>query len=257
MSFGVTLCFYLVIGAGIAAALWINESDARRPGHLFRIVTAYVFWPLYVPLLLTFDGTSQEGSDALPGTTKSLSPPDEMTVAIHQVEAELDTTLNSLNGWAESALATESDRFAELRAAWHQQANRIREMDVLLKEAEAESTKPSVLASTLDALSVEIRPGNNDEAAAELSPALRLANSERARTENLAKLKLVRQQSHDDLMATLAAVRQLVSMIHLAHYTGAPASRATELVQQIAQVVERLSKPGTPLADPADRHLSG
>ncbi len=42
-------------------------------------------------------------------------------------------------------------------------------------------------------------------------------------------------------MGTLAWVRELVSMIHLAKFTGAPASRAEELVAQIAAAVEGLS----------------
>jgi len=37
-------------------------------------------------------------------------------------------------------------------------------------------------------------------------------------------------------------VRELVSMIHLAKFTGAPASRAEELVAQIATAVEGLSE---------------
>ena len=44
-----------------------------------------------------------------------------------------------------------------------------------------------------------------------------------------------------DLLGTLAWVRELVSMIHLAKFTGAPASRAEELVAQIAAAVEGLS----------------
>ncbi len=43
------------------------------------------------------------------------------------------------------------------------------------------------------------------------------------------------------LMATSAWIRELVSMIHLAKFTGAPASRAEELVAQIAAAVEGVS----------------
>ena len=43
-------------------------------------------------------------------------------------------------------------------------------------------------------------------------------------------------------MGTLAWVRELVSMIHLAKFTGAPASRADELVAQIAAAVEGLAE---------------
>ena len=55
------------------------------------------------------------------------------------------------------------------------------------------------------------------------------------------RLAQVRRQTHADLMATLAWIRELVSMIHLAKFTGAPASRAEELVAQIAAAVEGVS----------------
>jgi hypothetical protein len=51
----------------------------------------------------------------------------------------------------------------------------------------------------------------------------------------------VRNQAFEDLMGTLAWVRELVSMIHLAKFTGAPASRAEELVAQIAAAIEGIS----------------
>ena len=40
----------------------------------------------------------------------------------------------------------------------------------------------------------------------------------------------------------MAWVREVVTMIHLARYGGAPASRAEELVAQIAAAVEGLSE---------------
>jgi hypothetical protein len=43
-------------------------------------------------------------------------------------------------------------------------------------------------------------------------------------------------------MGSLAWVRELVSMIHLAKFSGAPAARAEELVAQIAAAVEGLSE---------------
>ena len=43
-------------------------------------------------------------------------------------------------------------------------------------------------------------------------------------------------------MGTLAWVRELISMIHLARFTGAPAARVQELIGQIASSVEALSE---------------
>jgi hypothetical protein len=47
---------------------------------------------------------------------------------------------------------------------------------------------------------------------------------------------------HADLVGTLAWVRELVTMIHLAKFSGAPAARAEELVAQIAAAVQGLSE---------------
>jgi hypothetical protein len=69
----------------------------------------------------------------------------------------------------------------------------------------------------------------------------RLARSELACRRNIERLRNVRQRAYDDLMGSLAWVRELVSMIHLAKFTGAPASRAEELVAQIAAAVEGLA----------------
>jgi len=52
----------------------------------------------------------------------------------------------------------------------------------------------------------------------------------------------LRKRAYDDLVGSLAWVRELVSMIHLAKFSGAPAARAEELVAQIAAAVEDLSE---------------
>ena len=70
----------------------------------------------------------------------------------------------------------------------------------------------------------------------------RMQQSEQARQRNLLRIQRLRERAYDDLMGTLAWVRELVSMIHLAKFTGAPASRAEEIVAQIAAVVEGLSE---------------
>jgi hypothetical protein len=139
----------------------------------------------------------------------------------------LDDALASLSGWAEHALAAEEERIAELRHALAAQAARIREMDQLLARAEPTDLEPS---STLEAEVGEV--GDAVE---------RWNKSRQARSQNISRLAHARRQAHADLMATLAWIRELVSMIHLAKFTGAPASRAEELVAQIAAAVEGVS----------------
>ena len=145
-----------------------------------------------------------------------------MSQAIAQVEAELETALASLDGWVEDVLAHETDRFHELSTAWRAQAARIREMDRLLARTEPADHEPMSAVSALE---------TSD----------RCRQSEQTRRANLERLRQVRSRAYDDLMGTLAWVRELVSMIHLAKFTGAPASRAEELVAQIAAAIEGIS----------------
>jgi hypothetical protein len=222
-----SIVFYLLFGAGIAAAIALDRRQAARADRLFRTVTAVFFWPLYLPILL--DRPTR--NDALPATPTASTevPLDLYATTITRVDAELEAALDSLDGWAENVLAREQDRFSELRSAWRTQADRIRQLDRLLASAQdvaagAESCSPRASGSTAS-------PGTN-----------RYRQSEQARRENIERLRAVRERLHDDLMGTLAWVRELVSMIHLAKFTGAPASRAAELVAQIATAVEGLSE---------------
>jgi hypothetical protein len=215
-----TLVLYLVVGAGVAGAVYL--SDVGRPAERwFRVATALPFWPLYVPILLARAGTFEEAESP----TTMANPKDGMAAAIGQVDAELEAALGSLDGWAEGVLARERDRIHELRSAWTAQAERVREMDRLLALPEyADPEEPLPLQP--------VAVGVGD----------RLRNSRQARRQNMERLRRVRQRAHEDLLGTLAWVRELVSMIHLAKFTGAPASRAEELVAQIAAAVEGLSE---------------
>jgi hypothetical protein len=105
-------------------------------------------------------------------------------------------------------------------------------MDRLL--AQPENAAPATVEAELGpvALSTPLSPTASN----------RLRHSEEVRRQNLERLRQGRRRAYEDLMGTLAWVRELVSMIHLAKFTGAPASRAEELVAQIAAAVEGLSE---------------
>lgn len=235
MALSESLCFYLLIGFGVAATVAATSEHERRGQRIFQSASAVLFWPVYLPILLSRPATAEVEPPvaAMPIVDE---PHDGMSASIGQVENELDGALSSLDGWAEEALARELDRIAELRTAWRLQAGRVREMDRLLSGTDAEPT------------------GGDDASDANE----RVAQSEQARRENFARLRAVRDQAYADLTATLASVRELVSMIHLAKFTGAPASRADELVTQIAAAVEGLSEVATwkaPLDESRDFEL--
>jgi len=202
--------FWLAAGAGVAVAAW--AQGAGRSDRVFTAGTALLFWPLHVPLLL---GRPRDEVGA--GSQREAPPSDDMAAAIAQVERELAAAVTSLDGWAEDVLAGERLQIPELRAAWIAQSERIREIDRLLAA----------------------EPGGSAELAVAAGDP-RWQKSEDARRQNLERLREVRHSAHEDLMGSLAWVRELVSMIHLARFTGAPASRAGELVAQIAAAVEGL-----------------
>jgi hypothetical protein len=222
-----TVLFYLLLGAGVGVAVLLRDDGVTSGERCFRVVTAVLFWPVYLPALLqpVPAESSPAANEAAP--PRPARPRDELDEAIGQVEQELDTALNSLEGWAEGVLAGEDDRFAELRATWRTQAARIRELDSLLRQ-------PEFAAETTDA-----GPLGEDAQRRDDDPMRQAAASRRA---NIARLQAIRRQMHDDLLGTLAWVRELVTLIHLAKFTGAPASRAEELVARIAAAVHGLTE---------------
>ncbi len=200
-----TIAFYLLLGGGVAVAMLLNAERRTFADKLFLAITASLFWPLYLPLLLSRPAATAELA------ADQSEPKDDMAAAIAQVNTELDAALSSLDGWVENVLESEQGRLSELRTALVAHAARICAMDVLLAGASAQaSTEP---------IAARIATGETGD---------RRRQSEAARSQNVVRLAAVRAKSHDDLMATLAWIRELVSMIHLAKFTGAPASRAEE-----------------------------
>jgi hypothetical protein len=227
MGIAESLVFYGLIGAAVATAVALagKETPGRQTDRAawWQSASAVVFWPIYLPGLLARDENTAAADSRADFFAEAGDAVDPWQRRIVQAERELDGALASLDGWAEEALAREQPRIAELRVAWRWQAAQIRELDRLL---------------------VEIEQGGNppDEAG---SAAARVKQCEAARRQNVARLQAIRTQADEDLAATLASVREIASMIHLAKFTGAPPSRADELVTQIAAAVEGLSEAAT------------
>jgi hypothetical protein len=213
-----TTIFYLLLGIGVAVAVYVRSDEQPGPALAFQLAGACLFWPLFVPMLLS--GGERPSGEPAATERPSADEPDALATAIGQVEAELDAALDGLDGWAEDVLSSEAQRLAELRTAWKLQAERIRQLDHLLAQ-------PTALGDSLAAVGADVH---------------RAQRSESLRQENLRQLRELRNKLHADLVGTLAWVRELVTMIHLARFSGAPAARAEELVAQIAAAVQGLSE---------------
>ena len=209
MGLSESLVFYVLIGLGVAAAVWLSAEERAGSQRWFSTASAVLFWPIYVPLLL-----SPTTEQAVPQPTSYEPHADCLATMIAHVQTELDAALAGRDGWAEEALSRERTRIDELKSSWSLQAARIREMDRVLEQSHTAAGDLHML------------PGR----------------SEQARQENLERLAAIRGQAMEELTATLAWVRELVTMIHLAKFSGAPAARAEELVAQIAAAVEGISE---------------
>ena len=231
-----TLIFYGLVGVAVSVAVYLRQNVSTVGERSFHVATSIFFWPLFLPLLL-----ARTPDETPPPAKSSDDSSDEIARAIAQVDAELDAALSSLDGWAEDVLARERDRIQELRSAWIAQSARIREMDRLLAQPEFAQFEATVQSEANSPLTTH--PTHHSPLTTQHSPDLieRRRQSEHSRQKNINRLRQVRRQAYDDLMGTLAWVRELVSMIHLAKFTGAPASRAEELVAQIAAAVEGVS----------------
>jgi hypothetical protein len=215
MGLSETLVFYLVIGLAVAVAWWSQAEESSPGARIFCAATAFVFWPMYLPALLT-PAQAQAPLNRPPTSAQA----DELSTMIAGVDRELATALDSLDGWGAEVLSRERVRIADLRSAWEAQAERIREMDAVLNG----SVPLGQLADPPQAASERIR------------------QSEQARQDNLVRLRQVRDSAYGDLAGTLTRVRELISQIYLAKFTGAPSSRGDELVLEIAESVESMSE---------------
>lgn len=205
---GQTLVLYLLVGVGVAVAVYLSDL-ARGPGErAIQVLTALPFWPLYLPLLLS------RGWPETSPPQRSTSGHDDLAAAIARADADLQAALKDLDGWAAAPLLREKSRLGELRAAWEAQAERLRTLDGLLAQADGAEV-----------------PATSE----------RLRQSRQAWRQNIERLRQVRQQAHDDLLASLARVYELVSLIHLARYTDAPPARTEELLARIQAAVEVLA----------------
>src|SRR5580692_7340232 len=98
MTLGQFMVVYLMAGGGVAVAVYLSLDTDGLGQRCFQIASAAFFWPLYVPLLLSYHEEKKVG---LLTAEVAAVPIDELALAITQVDAELESALQSLDGWAE------------------------------------------------------------------------------------------------------------------------------------------------------------
>src|SRR4026208_467607 len=97
MTFGTTIVFYLLIGAGVGAGMLVLDSRASTVGRVLLATSALVFWPLYLPGLLerggrlvlatdptTFSSQTEPAWDSSLPQRPSAPPNDDIAVGVAQ-----------------------------------------------------------------------------------------------------------------------------------------------------------------------------
>jgi hypothetical protein len=224
-----SLFIYFLIGISVTVAVFVANGTRRTAGPFFMVAFTVPFWPFFIPLLLA----GRLPASVNPSSPESPGPcTDELSATIDQVDRELDRALSGLDEWAPEVMARHKNLPHELHQAWTARSERIDEIDRLLGSLDYPA--PCVGGE---------RPTNPPRVAAITeSLAKRLERIHQLRRENIEQLRQIRRYAYEDLMARLAWVRELVSMIHMAKFSGAPASRAGELLSQIAAAAEGLSE---------------
>ncbi len=102
---------HLMAGVGVAVCVYLSGRD--RSARWFQTLAAVVFWPLFLPLLLS--GRTRTDSEPPPQPVPGSL--DEVDRAIAQVDEELEGVLQSLDGWGDGLRERAQGRLRELRVA--------------------------------------------------------------------------------------------------------------------------------------------
>jgi hypothetical protein len=201
---GPTLVLYGLVGGGVALALYLTDSLRPPVERFWRLASAVLFWPFYLPILLARPGSAPSSSE------------DRLEQTICIVQAELDAALAGLGDEVQPT-EDQRQRIDQLADAWRAMARRIRDMDRLLSSWD--DTRPE-------------RSSNLET---------RVRQSLASRQQNLERLRQIRQHTEADLLASLASVRELASRLHLIRFTNAPTEQAKKLLTEITTAVDYLS----------------
>jgi hypothetical protein len=223
-----TFLIYFLIGLGVALAVYLSDMARTPVERSFQTATCLVFWPLFLPLLLQRVPRVRDAIDDRP------QPVDEMARAIQQVESELFAALR-----AADAFDGMNGRVEKLHMRWQAKAARIREMDRLLVSPEY-----SVPNDAIQAERPTVRDGANHPE--------RFGAGSNAMSAIVEKLRQVRQQTHTDLMESLARARQLAAMLQLARFTGDPVPRTGEFLQEMEAELDQATIPDETIPCAAD-----
>jgi hypothetical protein len=147
---------------------------------------------------------------------------------LRQAEERLLDVLSKLGDASGSALTPEVDRVRGLAKSLAEMSRRCREMESFLTSPEFE---PSAVQATLAELAG--RGYSDDDSRIE---------SVRARLRNIERLRLLRQQTQENLERAILKMEEMSSHVLLLRFAESSQSEVVELIREIAENVEEISE---------------
>jgi hypothetical protein len=213
-----TALIYGIIGLVVAVAMALQRVRTPLGRRAVLFVAAALFWPLFAPLLLA-------GKGEPPPSPSPRAPKSDLEGRVEQAQAGLVASMAKLDGAAENALAPEVDRVRALGGALLGMANRVLEMESLLRSPE------------LDRAAVEARLAELLARGGEDS----LAASARARIRNIERLRGIQSKTRDDLERALLELEEMSSQMMLLKFAGSD-GEVLSRIRQIAETVESITE---------------
>ncbi|MGM0556024.1 MAG: hypothetical protein ACQEVA_06580 [Myxococcota bacterium] len=212
-----TIIIYGIIGATVAAAIWLSSADESSP--LDAIVHA-ALWPLFAPSLL------EPRAESKPKPARARQRP-HAEQRVRKVEAGLLAALEELDGAPEDVLRPEFNRIRGLMDSLDAMAARRDDMRSMLAESQFDRGLAKARLEELE------RDPDADRARLE---------SVRNRIKHIDRLEQMHEALSADVDRTLLKLEETTSQIRLLRFADSPAEEVSDLVRDITATVEGLSE---------------
>jgi DNA repair ATPase RecN len=211
-----TIVIYGLVGITVSAAIWLSAAESSSP--LEALVHA-ALWPLFAPTLL--EPRTERTRQAAPERHRRSES------RIEEVESNILTALDALDGAPEDVLRPETNRIRSLLDALDAMAARRDDMCEMLSEAQFDRARATERLEELE------RSPDADESRLE---------SLRNRIRHIDQLEDMHEALSDDIDRTLLKLEEMTSQIRLLRFAGSPAEEVSDLVRDITATVEGLSE---------------
>lgn len=214
-----TAIVYAVLGAVVAAALWLQPHNRPRPWSLLLYILC---WPLFAPVLFSAEGRAEQRAGEPTQARSSFRD------RIAHAEQLLDAKLAQLTGAAGATLHHETGRIRQLQAALNAMATRLADMDAVLTTPEFDEASARTRLEQRSASATSA----NDPSVASLA----------ARLASIQELKQLRERHLVELERALYRIEEMSSRLAVLRFTEGDSRGADALIDEISGTIDDITE---------------